>query len=229
MRIRNFAYLDLKRALDWLAQVQGGLYRELQLEVTEKIGKQSGFDAKGQLPIVDVGLGFQRSGSSEETETVRAVVEHVAPSYVARLFDQLEEQDALDRLDDLDEERWGGLQRGAIIEARATISLDLSWWLRPAAGGGESFLEDAQARAELRTLHDPGGSSLAAVAELAGTHRFRLMFALERGNLLTKEGALNNEFELLAQVERKFGDGKIRIMDARSITPVALVSPVAIY
>jgi hypothetical protein len=39
--VRSYVYLDLERALDWLAQLQRGVYDELQVEVTEKIGKQS--------------------------------------------------------------------------------------------------------------------------------------------------------------------------------------------
>lgn len=232
MRIRNFVYLDLERALDWLAQLQRGLYRELQLEVTDKIGKQTGFDAKAQLPVVDVGLGFQRGGSSEESKTLRAVVDEVAPSYVARLFDQLEEQGSLQRLDDLDEKRWAGLQRGAIIETQATIDVRSYLWRE---GGFLLFTNppkdenERNARSALRALEDR--SPVWAIAQLSKDKRFKLMFALDRANLSTDEGALNNDYELLAQVERKFGaEGKLsRLHPFINLTPIALVNPVAIY
>ena len=252
MPVRSYVYLDLERILNWLAQLQGGVYDELQVEVTEKIGRQSGFDAKGQLPLVNVELGVQRGGSSEESETVRKVLRQVAPSYATRLFDELEEQDSLVRLAhpsdpktgevlSFDPETWKGLRRGDIIETSAAIDLDIEMWLPedrdPSKERFESAIEEGyevDARAALKGLKKAGDNSLCAVAWCSTAHR--LIFALDRANLLVRDdAALNEVYRFLAQVERKYGSGygteayTQRTGPFAPLTPVLLVTPVAIY
>jgi hypothetical protein len=244
VRIRRFLYLDLERAIDWLAQLERGLYRELEVEVSERVARDKGFKGElgGGVPLIHLSVGGSRGTTSEDTQRVHAVLEQVAPSYAARLFDQLEDQDGLERLEELDAERWRKLRRGAIIESEVDLSFDLGYhWMsgfdawqeadrRKSAGtDATAYQAESDASDALQHLPDSNDDCVKAIARLPYAPEFKLIFALKNTNLVVPKDELKGEVEILAQIDRKYGDGVSHEEIHDPLTPVARVTPVAVY
>ncbi len=133
--LRNFLFLNTALMTDYLSTLEGYVI-EGAIDQTE-----SGKSEKG------VKVGYQVLEGSALSETSQETKQQIAIPDAAkfqRLYECLEEQEAIQYLEAFDEEIWNQLRRDEVLEVQATIRLPESFMLIQTA-------EDASALAHFMT------------------------------------------------------------------------------
>jgi hypothetical protein len=117
LRLRRFLYLDETLTDNFLAQLEGGVYKEESQTTTTGQEKKRG--AGGGVGPVKAELSGSRTGEDVTSRTVK----QLADGAFARLAKRLEEDDAVQWLEALDSGIWTQLRRGEVLEVEATLVL----------------------------------------------------------------------------------------------------------
>ena len=212
--LREFLYLDTKLTDEFLAQIEGGVYSE---EAQRRL-EQQGKDVGGEAGLSGFGgraavRGGRKSSGEEETERT---VQQTPESALSRLIQLLNDQQAVQWLEAVDDAIWDQLQRGEIIEAECNVSVSTIKRFSSLAqevGSLMSMLEevgegglDAESRQAMEMLTAMGGllgNSVPIVAALAGSPDYKLIAALEPAYLRVEVDQLDGEATVLAKIHKK--------------------------
>ncbi|HFD87572.1 MAG TPA: hypothetical protein ENJ35_07845 [Gammaproteobacteria bacterium] len=131
MILRNFLFLDTESLNDYLAALQGhivsGDITQTEMEVSGKSGKAGFKVAEGALTI------------EQSTET-RQVLALTDAARFQKLYDLLDKENHIQYLDAFDEEIWGQLRKGELLEVESDIRFPESFKLFHAANELSSLL-----------------------------------------------------------------------------------------
>jgi len=112
MILRNFLFLDTAMVGDYLSQLEGsvagGDIDQTTTERTQRAGKAS-------VRVVEGSLGSEALTETRQRGTITDA------ALFQRLYDLLEADDSIQVLDAFDEQIWGQLRRGEILEVQADI------------------------------------------------------------------------------------------------------------
>ena len=212
--LREFLYLDTKLTDEFLAQIEGGVYSE---EAQRRL-EQQGKDVGGEAGLSGFGgraavRGGRKSSGEEETERT---VQQTPESALSRLIQLLNDQQAAQWLEAVDDAIWDQLQRGEIIEAECNVSVstikrfsslaqEVGYLMSMLEEVGEGGL-DAESRQAMEMLTAMGGllgNSVPIVAALAGSPDYKLIAALEPAYLRVEVDQLDGEATVLAKIHKK--------------------------
>lgn len=224
LRLRRFLYLDESLTNNFLAQLEGGLYDEESQTTTT--GQERKRGAGGGLGPVKAELTGSRTGEDVTSRTVR----QVADGAFARLAARLEQDDAVQWLEALDDGIWRQLRRGEVLEVEATVTLPTLFQLTAMAGSAGPILElmraageevDAQAEQGLQMVSmisklfkDP-----VALARPSGSPDYTLIVPLELQWMRGELGDLQGEMTVMGTVERKLRHSdQWSLLDAMGMT-----------
>jgi hypothetical protein len=210
MILRRFLYLDAELTGEFLAQLEGGRFSEEELSTRG----QSSRDLGGGLGTHGISARAAKGSSSEE-EASRTVTQ-TPESEFARLAELLEENDALQFLEALDEQIWSQIRRGEILEIEADIAVSSLQKIGELAGAfgdlqklaelaGEDLQVDDETVAGLGLMTALGSFSqkVPITARAAGAPDFKFIASLEPSKLRAEISELEGESTLIAKVQRK--------------------------
>lgn len=211
LRLRRFLYLDETLTSNFLAQLEGGVYEEESQTTTT--GQERRRGAGGAVGPVKAELSGSRSGQDVTSRTVK----QVADGAFARLASLLEQEDAVQWLEALDDDIWRQLRRGEVLEVEASVTLPTLFQFTAVAGNVGAILDlmraageevDAEAEEGLQMVSmmsqlfkDP-----VALARPAGTPDYTLVLPLGTQWLRGELADLQGEMTVMGTLERKLRD-----------------------
>ena len=211
--LREFLYLDTGLTQQFLAQLEGGVYRaEAQSWRTEKGSSlEGGLDAR----VARVGGGRE----SSDEEAVSRTVEQTPAGEFHRLMTQLEATDGVELVEAVSDDRWAGLRRGAIVEVEAQVSMPTISHMLGLASKVQPLLTLMETLGEEVTGTD--ADNLAAmmsfaqmsptvpvVASPVGSPDIRFVANLKRAALGVDVHELEGEATVVGKIRRKLADNE---------------------
>jgi hypothetical protein len=211
--LRRFLYLDFELTLEFLAQVDRGIFMEEEQRDVVRHDKKIGGDLSAA--VGGVGLGAQAGkGSSGEAEATRTMIQ-TPESTFGRLYDVLTSTSDIQWLEALDDGIWEQLHRGEIVEVESVVSASsvtkfatLAEQITPLMEAMEIFGESVdnetrEAFAGMRSLGELFGTKIPIVARAAGAQKFKFIANLEADKVRVGLDELEGEATLLAKIQRK--------------------------
>jgi hypothetical protein len=211
--LREFLYLDAGLTQQFLAQLEGGVYRdEAQSWRTAK-----GSSLEGGLDARVAKLGGGRESSDEEA--VSRTVEQTPAGEFHRLMTKLKEIKGVELIEALDDAGWDALRRGEIIEVEALLSmptishmLGLASKVQPLLSLMEGLGEDvagtdADSLAAMMTLAQMS-PTVPVVATPVGSPTIGFIAHLKRAALDVDVHELEGEATLVGKIRRKLADNE---------------------
>ena len=188
MILRNFLFLDTATVEDYLSALEGSVI-EGPIDQTDVERKEKG--GKAGYKIVEGSVGSESS-----TETKQKLVINDAGRF-QRLFEILEEQDAVQFLDAFDDEIWSQLRRGEILEIQANIKLPEAFSMlqlvdsiSPLMDIMKAFDKDPLADPKTRAAFE----GIQAISKLSENQHIPLLF----------EATSTPKFRFVSQLPRKY-------------------------
>lgn len=211
--LRRFLYLDFELTIEFLAQVDHGIYtQEEQRDLLRRDRKVGGQLQAGFGPA---GLGAHAGkGSSGEAEATRTMLQ-TPESAFARLHDLLSSAGDVQWLEALDDPIWDQLRRGEVIEVEAVVSASTLTKFATLAEQVTPLMEvmelmgesvDAEAREAIegvRSLGELFGNKVPIVARAAGATKFKFIANLEADKVRVDLDELEGEATVFAKIQRK--------------------------
>lgn len=210
LTLRRFLYLDSELTGEFLAQLEGGRYTEEDL--SRKGQRDSELGGALGAGGISAKAGKSSASGAEASRTVRQTPE----SEFARLAEQLEQENGLQFLDALDEQIWGQIRRGEILEIEADVLVSSLRKVAELVGSmgdikkvaelaGEELELDAETEASLGALSKLGtmNAKVPVTARAAGTPEFQFIASLEPAKLRVPLDELDGEATFVAKVQRK--------------------------
>jgi hypothetical protein len=207
--LRNFLFLDNKMLDDYLATLEG-YTAEGSISQTEF--KKSGKSGKGGYKFIEGGLSSEKG---TETKKTLAVTE---AAKFQRFYENIEESNGFTFLDLFDDELWGNLQRGELVEVEVTIRLPEPYQLTQLIEGISPFLDIMTALGE-DPLSDPkskaafdgmrGFSKLVEnkpiplICDSVGTPGYKFLSNLPQKYLQCTLDELQGETTLFGKIQRR--------------------------
>jgi hypothetical protein len=212
LRLRQFVYLDESLTNNFLAQVEGGVYDEESQTSTS--GQERKRGAGGNVGPVKAELSGSRTGQDVTSRTVR----QLADGAFTRLADRLEQDDAVQWLEALDDDIWRQLRRGEVLEVEATLTMPTIFQIRGLAGNVGPILElmratgeeiDAEATEGLRMASMMGQlfKDPVALATPSGAPEYTVILPLDAQWLRVDTSDLHGDVTVFGTLERKLRDG----------------------
>lgn len=213
VRLRRFLYLDEGLTNNYLSQLEGGMFEEESQTTTSTRERKRGIGA-GAGPVKGE-LSGSRSGEDVTSRTVK----QLGDSAFTRLADSLEAGDAVQWLETLDDEIWGQLRRGEVVEVEANVSLPTLFQFTALAGSGGALLELMRASGEEINEETEQGVQMAAMlgqllkdpvalAKPSGSPEYTLILPMETQSLRVDPNDLQGEMTVWGTIERKLRDGE---------------------
>lgn len=210
-RLRRFLYLDETLTNNFLAQLEGGVYEEESQTTTS--GKERKRGAGGRVGPVSAELSGSKTGQDVTSRTVK----QLADGAFARLASQLEEADALQWLEALDDGIWRQLRRGEVLEVEGTVTMPTLFQFTAMAGSFAPILDVMRAAGEEVEAGTEEGLEMfsmvsqlfkdpVALASLSGTPDYTFILPLETQWLRVELGDLQGDMTVMGTVERKLRD-----------------------
>src|SRR5262249_24532860 len=117
LRLRNFLYLDGSLTDTFLSQLEGGVYEVEEQSNTESVDRSRGGAARAGPLSGHISRGS--AGEQRVTRTVRQTPE----AAFSRLEQLLEDADAIQWLEALDDTIWRDLRRGEVVAIESLIEV----------------------------------------------------------------------------------------------------------
>jgi hypothetical protein len=212
MILRNFLFLNTATTEDYLAALEGYTL-EGPIEQTEAETKG------GEVGVDKIIKAGKASGASTETKRRLAVTD---ASQFQRLYEILEEQELVQFLEAFDEEIWGQIHKGEILEIEANIRLPQSFELTQTIENFSPLL-DIMTVLDQDPLSDPktkmAFDGIRAVSKLSESKPIPLLFHadpegfsfvgyLPRKFLRCEPSELQGEATVFGKVQRILPKGK---------------------
>jgi hypothetical protein len=206
--LRQFLYLDEGLTLQFLSQLEGGIFDE----ESQTLRSSSGSSLEG-----GVSAGVLRGGggrNAEDEEAVSRTVRQTPESAFHRFLTLLAATDSLRFVEDLDDAGWNQISRGEIVEVETQVHLPtIAHVLGAAAGlgplltalpslGTELTDDDAEGLAAMMTFAQTT-SSVPIIASPIGASSYRLVANLAREQLQVDSHELEGEATVVGKVRRK--------------------------
>jgi hypothetical protein len=215
MLLRQFLYLDDRLVREFLAQAEGGTYKERhETSEAEKSGKVGG-------KIGASLLGVEAGGGVRSTVRSDRVLEQTAASEFNRLHELLSKNKLLTEISSIDESTWGALKRGQFVEIEAAIALSGMATIRHLTEGVATVLPvaeslgsglDPEKRAAFELWQRLGVAApapwLPVVVRIAGGGKYKFRARLDRVFLQCDESELVGEAVVVAKLGRKIERGQ---------------------
>ncbi|MGA7087461.1 MAG: hypothetical protein WB116_04155 [Candidatus Dormiibacterota bacterium] len=213
--LRHFLYADPKLIDGFVAQLEGGLYEQEQVDEHFEGGRGVG----GFVDAKVAGVGAHRhsvSGVDSHRE-----IHQVVASQFDRLYEAMGREDMLQSLDAFDDEIWDQVRTSEIIEVPVTAEVTgfenllglaakmplLEPFIRAAEKGNPDATDLA---GTMRAVSDftsfASQAALNLIAVPTGNPHVRLLCRLQREHVGTEP--LEGEMTLLAKVQRKLRRGE---------------------
>ncbi len=215
MLLRQFLYLDDRLTREFLAQAEGGIFKERR-ETWEagKSGKAGGKAGAGML-------GLEAGGESHSSEHSDRVMEQTDASEFDRLYKHLSKNKVLKEVSSLDEKGWASLKRGEFVEIEAELALSGMATIRqlmqafvtlaPLADAFGSKI-DPETRAKADSMQQFGfaaaGPTLPVIVRLVGGSPYRFRSILDRKYLRYEDKDLAGEAVVVGKIGRKLEPGQ---------------------
>jgi hypothetical protein len=220
--LRRFLYLDAELTGEFLAQLEGGRFSE---EEQSRRGT-SGRELSGGIGAAGVSAKAGKRGQEEEEAS--RLVRQTPESEFARLVELLVADGGLQFLESFDDEIWGQITRGEILEIEADVAVSSLRKIAELAGAfeplmkiadlaGEPIQMDKEAQAGLSMLTSIGKltAKVPIVARAAGAPDYKFIASLEPAKIKVELDELEGEATLIAKVQRKLRPGETHtILDA---------------
>lgn len=208
MNLRHFLYRDDSLVEEFLSQVEGGVFDEVQETRREEGGAPLGDTVALDTPT-EAGSS-SHDQSREESRRIR----QTGASRFERLHRAL--GDDLQYLETVDEDGWTALRRGEPLEVEVTLSLVGIGRLADLLGAFEDLLplmqslggegvdpETAEAISSFQGLASTTAGSSGVVAAMVGSPRYKFACDLKTDNLLVSEDELVGEATIVGKLRRK--------------------------
>lgn len=257
--LRSFLYLDEALTVQYLAQLESGVYDEESEETVTGRGRAA--EAGGRLGPLEAKGG--RTGTTQSTTS--RTVQQTPESRYSRLENLLDEHDGLQWLEAFDEEIWTGLTRGEMLQVEASLdvpslfkAIDMAESAEPVMDLLEALGEvDDEAREAVGGLRALSGAMkrLTVVAKPVGTPRFKFICPLDPEYLRGDLGQMTGECRVVGTLARRLKstekyslldsiglsglprderrqaerDMKKSMPDSVISAPAAIMTPLAIY
>lgn len=224
-RLRHFTYLDSRMAESYLSSLVGGLPEGGSSTERANINERGEWGIG--LRRTGIGGGRATDSASEDQETFKYNPEGIFSLLYKELEKEEDGEQLLLPLQDMDEEAWGELRKGDILELTGTIRIpdmlkaieaanklnELLPFLDLVGGQMEEEIDiDENQRSMIRgigSLQEATESQDATViiVELANAPGYRFVGKLKTSNLRTAPADLEGEATILATVNRKLRKG----------------------
>jgi hypothetical protein len=213
LRLRRFLYLDAGLTDNFLAQLEGGVYEEESQTTTTGQERKRGAGAKAGPLQADL------SGSRTGQDVTSRTVKQVADGAFTRLAARLEEDNAVQWLEALDDGIWRQLRRGEVLELDASVSLPTVFQftaLATSAGPllelmqatGEAIDDDAKQGMQMMSMISQLFPQVIALARPAGSPEYTFILPLDSDSLRSELPDLHGEMTVMGTIERKLRDGE---------------------
>jgi hypothetical protein len=211
--LRQFLYLDPELVEQFLAQMEGGTFSEESQRLRETRGRERGADAGASA--LGAHAGIRAGKTSGQEEELERIIKRTAESAFSRLYELLQEQNAVQWLEAFDDEIWNGLRRGEILEVEASISvsslakyMNLVQQAGPLMGLMEAIGEevDDETKSAMSMIGMFGqmlGNAVPIVARAVGAPEFKFVATLNPAHVRPDVDQLEGEATLLAKIQRK--------------------------
>jgi len=211
MRLRRFLYLDGDLTSEYLAQAEGGIYEEEDQATSGSTEKGAGLGAA-------VGPVSGKAGASSERQESRArKVRQTEESAFSRLAALLDDADSVQWLEAFDDEIWGQLGRGEVLEIECQLQVpkliqftqiesDLDAMKELMGMTDEKLDEDALQGFAVLGLINQMLDGLPVFARALGSPNYSFIATLDRKHLRVPIDELQGEARLYCSLERKLRD-----------------------
>jgi hypothetical protein len=210
--LRRFLFLNHDLVGEFLAQVDLGAFEEeSQRDVSRQDRKVGG---EGRLSVAPASVSVSAGrGSASEAETNR-VLRQTPESSFARLYEVTAATNDFQWLEAQDDEIWGDLGRGELIEVESVVTVsslakmgEIADSVGPlvemmALVGENVDGETQEALAGLKGIGGLFGAKLPVIARAAGAQRFKFIAQLDREYVRVELDELEGEATLFAKIQR---------------------------
>jgi hypothetical protein len=208
--LRQFLYLNGSLTDEFLAQIEGGIYEDEAQTLVERTSKEFG----GRLRAGPVTGGGARTRGDEQQTT--RTLSKTPESGFARLADYLRDSDELLEVGELNEETWGSIRSGEIVELHGSVAVASFVKFAQLAQQAARLLSllqtmgeetDAETEAAMAGFAALGQTTrkVPAVVRAAEAKRYKFIASLEADNVRVGLDELEGEATLFAKIQRKLG------------------------
>jgi hypothetical protein len=223
MELRQFAYRDDPLVREFLAQLEGGVFDEDT--TVQRSGKRKGASGRASLGPVGASADVGRDYAEESRRTTK----QTGASEFERLHQLLEQREAIQFLDAIDDNIWSQLRRGEIVEIEAVVQptglqkvaelfTTLQQLLPFAQAAGVEETLDSEAMTILTFIRDLANAnprdSVPIIVSLASTPKYKFAAQLRTDHLVAGEELLEGEVTVLGKIARKLREGETYMVGA---------------
>ncbi|MDQ3935517.1 MAG: hypothetical protein M3340_12895 [Actinomycetota bacterium] len=211
-RVRRFLYLNADLVQTSLAQVEGGVFDAEDQSTTAAFDKKLG----AGLGVGPAKAEASRGRSGEET--ISREIRLTADANFSRLANRLEDEGAVQVVEDLDQPAWDTLRRGDILELEGSLSMPTAvQWVRMVQQVDVPEMMEAFGEApdtemiEGLAMMEAFGQMLKTVPVIvttAGTPSFKFIANLDPQWLRDDGGELDGEAVVYGTLEKKLKKGE---------------------
>ena len=205
--LREFAYFDREKVIDFVCAIQGGLVQGRKKSQTDKSPR---IDFGALLKIFGIGRkGGERILSREE------ITSDTDASLFEQLYRATETQELMCKLSAFDPQVWESLQVGDLLEVHAQIELPAMQKVLDLVRGLASFVpllspermkdpQFSQAMAYFNTISAPKETfNVRILPEGAPSKGFLFISSLSNSHLKVSKDELRNEYFVFGRVQKK--------------------------
>lgn len=206
--LRNFLYLDDRLTLQYLAQLEEGVYDEE--ERTSTSGKSRSGEAGASVGPLNARGARGRRVEESTSRTVRQTPE----SNFLRLEKLLDEEDGLQWLEAFDDDIWNKLDRGEGLRIEAKLEVPSIYIVSTLAASsgplvelmtaiGQPPDEEAEEAISGMTQINQALKDVTVIARASGAPRFKFICPLKRDFLREDVNALSGECVVVGSLQRR--------------------------